>query len=397
MTMRSQEKAASVELLAYKFIGYPDGETEHTLVSFCGAARFLWNRFLADSRDFYAIMGKALDPTPADYKDAEGLGWLNDVDSLALSNVQLNFEAAMQAFFSGRSGYPKFKKKGRCREAYKTNCSNQKKPNLRLDGNMLKLPKVKTPVRLNVHREVRPGGLLKNCTVSREDGKWYFSLCFEYPKTEHKLPDPDTVNHTGLDMSLPHLYVAADGSMPGFVKEYALAEEKLAREQRKLSRKKGPSGGEPSKNYLKQKARVEKLYAKTKHKRQDMLHKLSAALTDQYGLISIEDLDMSAMSRSLHFGKSVHDLGWGMFTDMLSYKQERKGHVLMKVSKWFPSSKTCLHCGHVHRELTLRDRTYICPACGHVMDRDHQAACNIDQEGLRLYRGACREACPDAA
>lgn len=94
-------------------------------------------------------------------------------------------------------------------------------------------------------------------------------------------------------------------------------------------------------------------------------------------MIAIEDLDMAAMKQSLKFGKSVSDNGWGMFVNMLTYKAERKGKILIKVDKWFPSSKTCCHCGHLHKELKMSDRTYICPRCGHVMDRDEQAAINI--------------------
>ena len=93
---------------------------------------------------------------------------------------------------------------------------------------------------------------------------------------------------------------------------------------------------------------------------------------------------MKAMSQSLNFGKSVMDNGWGMFTDMLEYKAERKGKTVVKIDKWFPSSKTCIACGHIHKELQLSDRTYTCPKCGHMMERDVQAAQNILDEALRM-------------
>lgn len=140
-----------------------------------------------------------------------------------------------------------------------------------------------------------------------------------------------------------------------------------------------------SSNYKKQCVRIAKLHAKTKHQRSDMLHKLSCSLTDGYDVISIEDLDMGAMKRSLNYGKSVSDNGWGMFVSMLGYKAEMKGKAIVKVSKWFPSSKTCSVCGYIHKELSLKDRAYICPACGNMMDRDVQAAVNIDREGLRIF------------
>ena len=139
-----------------------------------------------------------------------------------------------------------------------------------------------------------------------------------------------------------------------------------------------------SKRYEKQCVKVAKLHAKAKHQRRDILHKISCALTDEYGLIAIVDLDMAAMKQSLKFGKSVSDNGWGMFNDMLEYKAERKGKTVVKIDKWFPSSKTCIACGHIHKELQLSDRTYICPKCGHMMERDVQAAQNILDEALRM-------------
>ena len=101
-----------------------------------------------------------------------------------------------------------------------------------------------------------------------------------------------------------------------------------------------------------------------------------------------EDLDMAAIKQGLRFGKSASDNGWGSFTRMLAYKAAWKGKHIVKVGKWFPSSKTCCKCGRIHKELTLGDRLYFCPKCGNLMDRDHQAAVNIDKEGFRLFCAA---------
>ena len=142
-----------------------------------------------------------------------------------------------------------------------------------------------------------------------------------------------------------------------------------------------------SANYVKQCKRIAKLHAKAKHQRSDFLHQISIRLIRNYDVISIEDLNMSAMKQALHFGKSVSDNGWGMFVSMRQYKAEMYGKLVVKVDKWFPSSKKCSHCGHIHKELKLSDRTYICPKCGNIIDRDEQASINIDKEGLALlYR-----------
>lgn len=185
----------------------------------------------------------------------------------------------------------------------------------------------------------------------------------------------------GLDMSLPDLYVDNNGDTPEFSKPYRHMEPNLAKEQKRLSRKK-----EGSKRYERQRVKVAKLHAKAKHQRRDFLHKLSSYLVKNYDLIGIEDLDISALKKALKFGKSVSDNGWGMFVQMLKYKSEREGKYLIKIDRWFPSSKTCCKCGHVHKELSLSDRTYICPKCGHVMERDKQAAINILNEAVRIWK-----------
>ena len=374
--------AQNVEYIAYRFIGYPSNGTVGFLSSYIGACRFLWNQFVSDSREYYKQTGLCFKKTPAAYKKEEGLEWLKQIDSLALANVQLNYEKALKAFFNKTSGYPEFKKKGLCKNSYTTCVSNSDKPNLRLDANMLTLPKIKEPIRLKLHRKIRKGGILKSCTVIHEqNGKWFFSLLYEYPKTEREnvLPDNSEFTHIGLDMSLPNLYVDSHGESPKYEKVYAKNQERLSREQRKLSHMvKG------SNNYKKQKQYLAKLYSRTKNQRCDMLHKISKSLTDNYVLISIEDLNMKGMSQALNLGKSVHDNAWGMFTHMLEYKQLRKGHYLVRIDKWFPSSKTCSCCGYKNRELKLSDRIYICPYCGAVMDRDGNAAINIDREGLRI-------------
>ena len=381
-----KEKAAAVEQRAYRFEGFPSHEQAHLLSQFIGSARFLWNRMLADWKDSYRETGQSVPVrTPASYKEEPDLAWLKGMDSLALANVQRNFQRTVEEFFSGEKGFPRFKKKHACPDAYTTNLSNRKQPNLRLTGCLLKLPKVKGPIRLRVHRKIREGGLLKNCTVTQEpNGRWYFSLLFEYPKQDipkkaagKEARDWDAI---GLDMSLPELYVDSDGNTPAYPKPYRKLERKIAREQRKLSRmEKG------SRNYTKQLKRIAKLHAKAKHQRADFLHKLSYRLVNHYDIICIEDLDMAAMKKALSFGKSVSDNRWGGFVRMLQYKAERYGCILIKVDKWFASSKTCSSCGYKHNGLKLSDRTYICPKCGHAMGRDHQAAINIRNEGVRIY------------
>ena len=155
-------------------------------------------------------------------------------------------------------------------------------------------------------------------------------------------------------------------------------EKRLAREQRKLSRcVKG------SHNYVRQKKKVARCHEKIRSQRRDYLHKLSRRITDQYDIVAVEDIDMKAMGQCLHFGKSVQDNGYGMFRNMLDYKLAWKGKKLVKIDRFFPSSKKCSKCGKIKKELKLSERVYHC-TCGNEMDRDRNAAINIREEARRM-------------
>ena len=159
---------------------------------------------------------------------------------------------------------------------------------------------------------------------------------------------------------------------------YRNTEKKLAREQRKLSRcQKG------SQNYKKQKKRVALCHEKTRNQRKDFQHKLSTSLAESYDAVCVEDLDLKGMAGGLHFGKGVHDNGYGRFLSMLEYKLEERGKYLIKVDRYFASSKICSACGKKKAELSLSERIYYCE-CGNRMDRDVNAAVNIMKEGRRI-------------
>lgn len=176
------------------------------------------------------------------------------------------------------------------------------------------------------------------------------------------------------------LYRDSNGNEPQYPRYYRQAEKKLAREQRKLSlMQKG------SNNCNKQRVKVAKLHEKVANQRKDFLHKQSRQIVNAYDCVCIEDLDIKAMSQSLHFGKSVSDNGWGMFTTFLTYKLEEMGKQLIKVDKFFASSQICSVCGYKNSKTKdLSVRVWNCPNCGTHHDRDINAAKNIRNEGMRL-------------
>jgi len=152
-----------------------------------------------------------------------------------------------------------------------------------------------------------------------------------------------------------------------------------------LSRKQGSKKGEKkSKNWLKQKQKVGKIHSKIKHQRLDNLHKISFEIANQYDIVCVETLNMKAIgNKKFRNGKSTYDNGYGTFLTLLSYKLSRRGKFLVKVDKWYPSSQLCHNCGH-RQKLKLSERTYECPKCHVIIDRDLNAALNIRDEGIRI-------------
>ena len=364
---------------AYRFRIYPDREQEKLIHKTFGCCRFVYNCMLSERKDIYEKTGKTVRLTPAKYK--KEYVWLKEVDSLALANVQLHLEAAYQEFFrEEKAGFPKFKSKRRSRKSYTTNVVNG---NIRLENGKLRLPKVGF-IKIRQHRSVPEEYILKSVTVSMEgSGKYYASHLYEYfvseSQTAGKIPEEMTI--LGIDFAMRGLAVFSNGEHAEYPMYYRKSQKKLAREQRKLSHcHKGSRG------YEKQRKKVAKCCEKIRDQRRDYLHKLSREIADSYDAVSVEDIDMKAMSGSLNFGKSVMDDSCGMFRVMLRYKLEEQNKNLVKVGRFFPSSKMCSRCGNVKKELALSERIYQC-GCGNCMDRDVNAAVNIREEGRRLMKG----------
>ncbi len=370
---------------AYKFRLYPDREQAELFQKTFGCCRFLYNHMLADKTEMYEKTGKMKRLTPAGYKKDHP--WLKEVDSLALANVQLHLESAYKKYFSQeKAGHPKFKSKHRSRKSYTTNVVNG---NIRIEGGKLRLPKAGY-VKIRCHREIPEDYVLKSVTVSMEpSGKYYAALLYEYPVSENQAGGKNmaareragtggTPDVLGIDFAMQGMAVFSDGSRAGYPMYYRKAQERISREQRKLSHcRKG------SRNYGKQKRILAKCYEKVRNQRKDYLHKLSRKIADGHDAAAVEDIDMKGMSRCLKFGKSVMDDSYGAFRNMLGYKLKDQGKELVVVGRFFPSSRMCSRCGHVKEELRLDERIYRC-GCGNCMDRDVNAAVNIREEGCRI-------------
>ena len=377
-------------LKAYKFRIYPTEEQEIFFAKTFGCVRKVYNLMLNDRKKAYEEVKndpskKMIFPTPAKYK--KEFPFLKEVDSLALANAQLNLDKAYKNFFRDKSvGFPRFKSKKNPVQSYTTN--NQNGTVALIDSKFIKVPKLKSLVRIKLHRQ--PKGMIKSATISRHSsGKYYISLLCKEEISEL----PKTNSAIGIDLGITDFAILSDGQKIDNHKFTSKMEKKLKREQRKLSRRAllAKNKGIPlseAKNYQKQKRKVARLHEKVMNQRTDFLNKLSTEIIKNHDIICIEDLNVKGMLRNHKLARSISDVSWSSFVAKLQYKADWYGREIIKVDTWFPSSQICSECGHKDGKKSLDIREWTCPICHTHHDRDINASINILIEGLRIQTSA---------
>ena len=373
-------------LKAYKFRIYPTEEQEIFFAKTFGCVRKVYNLMLNDRKKAYeevknAPSKKMIFPTPAKYK--KEFPFLKEVDSLALANAQLNLDKAYKNFFRDKSvGFPRFKSKKNPVQSYTTN--NQNGTVALIDSKFIKVPKLKSLVRIKLHRQ--PKGMIKSATISRHaSGKYYISLLCKEEINEL----PKTNSAIGIDLGITDFAILSDGQKIDNNRFTSKMEKKLKREQRKLSKRAllAKNKGIPlseAKNYQKQKRKVARLHEKVMNQRTDFLNKLSTEIIKNHDIICIEDLNVKGMLRNHKLARSISDVSWSSFVAKLQYKADWYGREIIKVDTWFPSSQICSECGHKDGKKSLDIREWTCPICHTHHDRDINASINILTEGLRI-------------
>ena len=363
---------------AYKYRFYPTDEQKKILAQTFGCCRFVYNWGLSTRKTAYFQHGQSLY-----YNDLaimlpalkQQYPWLAEVSSVPLQQALRHLDRAFVNFFEGRADYPTFKKKRHDQSA--TYASNA----FTWDGKALTLAKMDAPLDTRFHRSLPKDCKPSSVTISKDSANRYF---ISIQVAEDIKPLAVTPNMVGIDLGIKSMVALSTGEHAGNPRYFAKDEKKLAKAQRKLAKKKG------SKNRAKARLKVAKIHAKIADRRRDYQHKLSTRIVYENQVVCVESLAVKNMVQNHCLAKAISDVGWGEFTRQLDYKTKWYGRTLVKIDRFYPSSKTCHACKHVLDSLPLDIREWVCPVCGVVHDRDINAAKNILAAGLAV--SACGEA-----
>lgn len=350
----------------WTFRCYPTPEQEQHLARTFGCVRFVWNWALRARTDAFRAgerMGyPATDRALTLLKQQPETAWLNEVSSVCLQQSLRDLQVAFSNFFDKRTAYPAFKRK----EARQSANYTERGFSFDAERRILKLAKIGA-IKVKWSRKVipHPSSIRLIRTAS---GKYFVSLVVE----TQPAPLPKTGESVGIDFGVARLATLSNGERVSNPKHGAKWQRRLAFYQKRLARaKKG------SKRREKVKRHVARIHEKIANSRSDTLHKLSTDLVTRFDVICVEDLNLRGMVKNHNLARSLHDASIGTAIRMIEEKAARYGKTVVKIDRWFPSSKTCSDCGYIVEKLPLSVREWTCPECGTTHDRDANAAANI--------------------
>lgn len=360
----------------YRFKLEPNATQTQKLYQLAGSRRFAYNWALARRNEFYKAEGKTIPAAQlslelTQLKKQEATAWLQESDSQLLQQALKDVETAFQNFFSKRARFPKFRSRNKGHFAFRI------PQRVKVQDGKCYCPKIGW-VRIRQSQEIE--GETKSATFKRDAcGSWFLSLTTEFEMPD--VPLPEAQNSIGIDVGLHDLVVLSNGESIPAPKFFRQMEKKLAKAQRKLSRAKTGSNRRQD-----AKLRVAKVHRKIANTRADFVHKVSSDLVKRFDFIGMEDLNVKGMAKNHSLAKSIHDAALGELRRQLEYKCVWNRRHLVKISRWYPSSKMCGACGALNDALTLSDRVWHCD-CGATHNRDLNAARNILLESLNVAVG----------
>ena len=306
--------------------------------------------------------------------------WLREQNTKVLKQAVIDMLDAYKRFFKQHTGYPKFKTKKDNKQSCRFELGAISKRNVYTDYKLslanIRNIKFKCNKKYAEYLQKHKVNIRQATLTKLPCGEYYLSILVDGDLT-HKVKES---HHTiGIDLGIKDFIVTSDGEVFDNLHFKKSESKKLIKIQKQLSRKQNGSN-----NRNKSRIKLAKVYKRITDKKQYYLHQVSNYLIDENQVICMEDLNVSGMLRNHKLAESIQELNFGEFRRMLEYKANWYGRKLIFVDRFYPSSKTCNHCGYVNKKLKLSDRQWICPDCGKIIERDYNAALNIRDEGIRL-------------
>jgi putative transposase len=361
---------------------------ETIMLKHVGCCRWVYNDALAKVKEYHQKYGEFLPMFIFSAKLPElkvTYPWLREVDSNCLQQVLSDQHQAFQNFFKHGRGFPKFKSKHRDRQSFRIPNRNNSTA-IRFQGKQIRIGKIGFVNISRANKQLKRLPLkykIKSATVSKDsDQHWYVSVLIE---CENQIHLPKLNNIIGIDLGIKNNYETCylndvlEYCTIDNPKSFEKKSRKLQKLQMQLSRKK-----KGSMNREKAKHKVAKMHFKIKSIRKNFNHQLSKFLILNFQMIVIEDLDLEQMKKN-RFGREVSDLAFYQFRTFLDYKSKWYGRELIVSDRYFASTKICAECGFKNMNLTLKDRSYVCPNCNEVLDRDKNASKNLYQLGAHFW------------
>lgn len=379
-------------LQAFKYELIPDVVQQQAMSRYAGSCRFVYNKALALQKENHEASHKFISYVQmashlVEWKKSAELAWLKESPSQSLQHALKHLERAYKNFFEKRAAFPRFARRG----IHDSFCYPQGFK-LEQNNNRIFLPKLGW-VRYRNSRVVE--GEVRNVTVSRRAEKWFVSI---QTQREVEPPRPMTSTAVGIDVGIVRFVTLSDGRHIAPVNSFKTQQDRLARYQRRMSRKMKFSN-----NWKKAQTKLQKIHSHIANARRDFLHKASTAISKNHAFVCIEDLQIKNMSKSSKgtreqhgvrvrqksgLNRSILDQGWGEFRRQLGYKLDWGGGILLAVPP-HNTSITCPCCSHVLKHNRQTQATFACVACGYQNNADVVGAINILERGHRLL--ACGE------
>lgn len=379
---------------AFRFELDPTNVQRTSLAQHAGAARYTYNWGL-EERKRMLDAGEGTTNAIAQHRawnrfKRQSAPWWIQVSKCAPQEALRDLDRAMKAFFKGRRqkggrkvGFPKFKRKG-------VNDSFRLTGSIIVEERSVTLPRIgKLRTKEETCKLLASGARITSATVRREADRWFVSLAVE---VEREDPAPVTGPVVGIDRGIATFAVCSDGFVIQSPKALKRGLKKLRRLNKSVSRKQKGSN-----NRAKGKLRLARHHRKIRNQRLDGTHKATTHLARTKQVIVVEDLNVSGMIRNRHLSRAISDMGWSEFTRQLSYKCRWYGSKLVVADRYFPSTKTCSSCGEVAGEITLSQRIFDCGGCGLRVDRDLNAAINLEKYYVAVSSTETENACGEGS